>query len=56
LHGGDQRPGRGAREEEDLPGSERPGTGIAFQVDVEDAVGVEHQVESITPSLEEEEL
>jgi nitrogen regulatory protein PII len=33
-----------------------PGTGIAFQVDVEDAVGVEHQVESITPSLEEEEL
>ncbi|MGH0036356.1 MAG: P-II family nitrogen regulator [Myxococcota bacterium] len=33
-----------------------PGTGIAFQVDVEDAVGVAHQVESITPSLEEEEL
>ncbi len=32
------------------------GTGIAFQVDVEDAVGVVHQVESITPSLEEEEL
>ncbi len=32
------------------------GTGIAFQVDVEDAVGVAHQVESITPSLEEEEL
>ena len=31
-----------------------PGTGIAFQVDVEDAVGVAHQVESITPSLEEE--
>ena len=33
-----------------------PGTGIAFQVDVEDAVGVAHQVESITLSLEEEEL
>ncbi len=33
-----------------------PGTGIAFQVDVEDAVGVAHQVESITPSLEEEDL
>jgi hypothetical protein len=33
-----------------------PGTGIAFQVDVEDAVGVAHQVESITPRLEEEEL
>jgi hypothetical protein len=33
-----------------------PGTGIAFQVDVEDAVGVAHQVESITPTLEEEEL
>ena len=31
-----------------------PGTGIAFQVDVEDAVGVAHQVASITPSLEEE--
>ena len=33
-----------------------PGTGIAFQVDVEDAVGVAHQARSITPSLEEEEL
>jgi len=33
-----------------------PGTGIAFQVDVEDAVGVAHQVESITPRLEEEDL
>lgn len=32
------------------------GTGIAFQVDVEDAVGVAHQVRSITPSLGEEEL
>lgn len=33
-----------------------PGTGIAFQVDVEDAVGVAHQVEIITPALEEGEL
>jgi len=33
-----------------------PGTGIAFQVDVEDAVGVAHQMESITPSLEKEDL
>jgi nitrogen regulatory protein PII len=32
------------------------GTGIAFQIDVEDAVGVVHQAESITPSLEGEEL
>ena len=31
-----------------------PGTGIAFQLDVEDAVGVAHQVQSITPSLETE--
>jgi len=35
---------------------ESSGTGIAFQIDVEDAVGVAHQVESITPSLEEEDL
>jgi nitrogen regulatory protein PII len=33
-----------------------PGTGIAFQIDVEDAVGVMHQVKSITPSLEKEDL
>lgn len=33
-----------------------PGTGIAFQIDVEDALGVAHQAESIAPSLEEEEL
>ncbi len=32
------------------------GTGIAFQVDVEDAVGVAHQVKDITPTLEKEEL
>ena len=33
-----------------------PGTGIAFQLDVEDAVGVAHQVQSIAPSLDKEEL
>lgn len=32
------------------------GTGIAFQIDVEDALGVAHQIETITPTLEEEEL
>ncbi len=30
-----------------------PGTGIAFQVDVEDAIGVMHQVEKLTPIVEE---
>lgn len=35
---------------------ESPGTGIAFQVDVEDAVGVMHQAKLIAPSLEEVEL
>jgi len=33
---------------------EKPGTGIAFQVDVEDAVGVIHQVEQLTQAVEEE--
>ena len=33
---------------------ESPGSGIAFQVDVEDAVGVLHQVESLTEVVEEE--
>ncbi|NNF05258.1 MAG: P-II family nitrogen regulator [Candidatus Eisenbacteria bacterium] len=33
-----------------------PGTGIAFQLDVEDAVGVMHQAQNIAPTLEEEEL
>jgi len=32
------------------------GTGIAFQIDVEDAVGVAHQAETITPRLVEEDL
>ena len=31
-----------------------PGTGIAFQIDVEDAVGVSHQVSALTPRVEEE--
>ena len=32
----------------------KPGTGIAFQVDVEDALGVAHQVEKLTSVVEEE--
>ena len=32
----------------------KPGTGIAFQVDVEDAVGVAQQVASLTEVVEEE--
>ncbi|MEQ1529512.1 MAG: P-II family nitrogen regulator [Methylococcales bacterium] len=31
----------------------KPGTGIAFQVDVEDAIGVMHQVELLTQELED---
>lgn len=31
-----------------------PGTGIAFQIDVEDAVGVVHQVEKLVSVVEEE--
>ena len=31
----------------------RPGTGIAFQIDVEDAVGVAHQIEKLTDYVEE---
>lgn len=33
---------------------DRPGTGIAFQIDVEDAVGVAHQVEELTQMVEDE--
>jgi nitrogen regulatory protein PII len=33
---------------------ERPGTGIAFQVDVEDAVGVQSQVAELVERVEEE--
>jgi nitrogen regulatory protein PII len=31
-----------------------PGTGIAFQIDVEDAVGVAQQVQKLTPVVEEQ--
>ncbi len=31
----------------------KPGTGIAFQVDVEDAVGVSHQIRQLSNMLEE---
>lgn len=30
---------------------DKPGTGIAVQVDVEDAVGVAHQIETLTDSM-----
>ncbi len=33
---------------------DQPGTGIAFKIDVEDALGVAHQVESLTKVVEEE--
>ena len=33
---------------------EKPGTGIAFQIDVEDAVGVNHQIRELTSKVEEE--
>ena len=33
---------------------ERPGTGIAFQIDVEDAVGVSHQIEQLVDVVEVE--
>lgn len=32
---------------------EKPGTGIALQIDVEDAVGVTHQIEKLTDLVEE---
>ncbi len=31
---------------------EQPGTGIAFMIDVEDAVGVRHQIEELTTQVE----
>ncbi len=31
----------------------KPGTGIAFQIDVEDAIGVSHQVEKLTHEIED---
>ena len=33
---------------------EKPGSGIALQIDVEDAVGVIHQVEKLTTVVEED--
>ncbi len=33
---------------------ERPGKGIAFQIDVEDAVGIAHQIERLSNVIEEE--
>ena len=33
---------------------QKPGTGIGFQIDVEDAVGVDHQIQKLTKVLEEE--
>ena len=32
---------------------ETPGTGIAFQIDVEDAIGVRHQIEALAEEVEE---
>jgi nitrogen regulatory protein PII len=32
----------------------KPGSGIAFQIDVEDAVGIDHQVRRLTQLVEEE--
>lgn len=33
---------------------ETPGTGIAFQIDVEDAIGVRHQIEKLNEIVEDE--
>ena len=32
---------------------ETPGTGIAFQINVEDAIGVQRQIEALTDAVEE---
>ena len=32
---------------------ESPGSGIAFQIDVEDAIGVRHQIEALSGAVEE---
>ena len=32
---------------------ETPGTGIAFQIDVEDAIGVQHQIAVLTETVED---
>ncbi|MEJ2464421.1 MAG: P-II family nitrogen regulator [Candidatus Thiodiazotropha sp.] len=33
---------------------DQPGSGIAFQIDIEDAVGVSHQIKTLSPVIEEE--
>ena len=33
---------------------ERPGTGIAIQIDVEDAVGISHQIRKLADAVEQE--
>ncbi|MBI1424648.1 MAG: P-II family nitrogen regulator [Gammaproteobacteria bacterium] len=33
---------------------EKPGTGIAFQIDVEDAVGVRQQIRNLTEAVEDQ--
>jgi nitrogen regulatory protein PII len=33
---------------------EKPGSGIAFQIDVQDAVGVSHQIQKLASRVEEE--
>jgi nitrogen regulatory protein PII len=33
---------------------EQPGSGIAFQIDIEDAVGVSHQIQTLSQVIEEE--
>jgi len=33
---------------------EKPGTGIAFQIDVEDAVGVRQQIQNLTEAVEDQ--
>ncbi len=32
---------------------DKPGTGIAVQIDIEDAIGVQHQISELSNSLEE---
>ena len=33
---------------------DKPGTGIAIQIDVEDVVGISHQIQELSPVVEEE--
>jgi nitrogen regulatory protein PII len=33
---------------------DQPGSGIAFQIDIEDAVGVSHQIQTLSQVIEEE--